>query len=434
MEPEEGQIRGVRARFRLLRRFTRGQRWLAGVLAAAFVVSLVYSFYTVPRLHYLFMRVPVIRGAAERAEIDVSPAQLDSTLQIVVDEVKRGSFPGGGLAVGERGETLLEAGVGRMRWSRLSEPVDPNETLYDLASLTKVLGTTTAVMVLVEDGKLHLDDRVVQWLPEFTGGGRDSVTIRQLLTHTSGLPAGEELHGDTPEERMHHLIATVDLIADPGEQVLYSDIGFIILAQVAEKAAGEPLPDLLRRRVWGPLGMTSTRYEPGAPCDACAPTLTADSAGITNDPTARKLGKVVGNASLFSTVHDVGRYVAMLANGGVLDGVRIFQPATIREFTTPQPGAGTRGLGFEVFCREGTVPDARGCGQPFAYGHTGYTGTSIWIGRDRGVWVVLLTNRVFQPRATNDIQLVRRLLFLTASGDPYRPPELRGGAMVEETE
>ncbi|HET8653922.1 MAG TPA: serine hydrolase domain-containing protein [Longimicrobiaceae bacterium] len=422
-------------RLRLLRRFTRGQRAVAAVAVAAFLVSLVYSFYYVPRLRYAFTRVPVIhRTGAAGARAGVSAVRLDSLVELVVDGVRRGAFPGGALAIGQRAQTLLEVGIGRTTWSRLGEPVDPEETLYDLASLTKVLGTTTAVMALVEDGRLHLDDRVVEWLPEFTGGGRDSVTVRQLLTHTSGLPAGHDLHGSTPRERLQYLISHVDLIARPGEQVLYSDIGFIILAEVAKRAAGEDLPDFLRRRVWGPLGMDSTRYEPGAGCDECAPTLTVDSAGITNDPTARELGRVVGNASLFSTGHDVGRFVAMLANGGILDGVRIFRPETIREFTRPQPGAGTRGLGFEVFCREGTVPDALGCLHPFAYGHTGYTGTSFWVGPLRGIWVVLLTNRTFHPRAPNHLLLLRRLLFLVATADAYRPPELWNDTLLVNAE
>jgi CubicO group peptidase (beta-lactamase class C family) len=172
--------------------------------------------------------------------------------------------------------------------------------------------------------------------------------------------------------------------------------------------------------------MLHTRFEPGIGCSVCAPTLTLEDgtpfAGKTNDPFSRELGGITGNAGLFSTAHDLGRFAAMLANGGRLGGVRIVKEATLREFTRPQPGAGTRGLGFEVFCREGTVPDEKPCKTPYAFGHTGYTGTSIWIDPSRGIWVVLLSNRTYLPRAENHIRLIRRRLFNLVTGIAPPPP------------
>ena len=176
--------------------------------------------------------------------------------------------------------------------------------------------------------------------------------------------------------------------------------------------------------------MTSTRFEPGIGCPVCAPTLTLEDgtpfAGKTNDPFSRDLGGITGNAGLFSTAHDLGRFAAMLANGGELGGVRIVKEATLRQFRQAQPHAGTRGLGFEVFCREGTVPDAKGCKTPYAYGHTGYTGTSMWIDPERGIWVVLLTNRTYLPKAPNNIRLIRRRLYNLVTGilpPPTSAPE-----------
>jgi CubicO group peptidase (beta-lactamase class C family) len=170
--------------------------------------------------------------------------------------------------------------------------------------------------------------------------------------------------------------------------------------------------------------MASTRFEPGNGCGECAPTLSLKDGtpfrGETNDPISRKFGGATGNAGLFSTAHDLARFAAMIANEGEVDGVRVLKSATVREFVRAQPGAGTRGLGWEVFCREGTVPDAKGCKEPYAYGHTGYTGTSLWIGK-RGVWVVLLTNRTYNPRASNRLQVVRRRLFNVVSGETSKP-------------
>jgi CubicO group peptidase (beta-lactamase class C family) len=278
-------------------------------------------------------------------------------------------------------------------------------------------------MLLVDDDRLRLDDPVVRWLPEFTGDGREKVTVRDLLTHTSGLQAGMlEVEGDTPEQRFHYLLTHARMIQQPGEAVLYSDVGFIILGRVVERAAGEPMDRLLQRRVWEPLGMRSTGFQPGLGCRVCAPTLTLDDgtpfAGETNDPLAREMGGRMGNAGLFSTAHDVARYAAMLAGGGAIDGVRVIQESTIHEFTRPQPGAGTRDLGFETFCREGTVPDEKGCRTPYAFGHTGFTGTSLWVDPARGIWVVLLSNRSYDPHAENDIQRVRRRLFDLATDQP----------------
>jgi CubicO group peptidase (beta-lactamase class C family) len=418
-------------------RFSTRRRIVAGGLLACFLLALAYPFYASTRVRYFFRAVPVIAGAhaGVKASAYFAPGVLDSAEAIVQHEVRRGGFPGGALAVGVRGQEAMEVGVGRIGWGRLASPVDADETMYDLASLTKVLGTTTAVMLLVDDGKIRLDDPVKKYLPAFSGHGRDSVTIRHLLTHTAGLPAGTKLVGPTPGDRLEHLIETVPVMWKPGTQVLYSDLGFIILGQVAVRAAGMSIPKFLQQRVWGPLGMAHTRYQPGKACDVCAPTLTLGDgspfAGETNDPTSRELGGVTGNAGLFSTAHDVARYAAMIANGGELDGRRIISEATLREFTHAQPHAGTRGLGFEVFCQEGTVPDQHACKTPYAYGHTGYTGTSMWIDPHRGIWVVLLTNRTYLPKAPNRIRVIRRRLFNLVTGTVVAPAKVESDTAPE---
>ncbi len=315
-------------------------------------------------------------------------------------EVNRRAFPGAALAIGRKGQVVVERGIGRVGWGEYEMAVDPDRTVYDVASLTKVVGTTTAVMLLVEDGRMSLNDPVGRYLPEWRYGLKGQATIRHLLTHTSGLPAGANLWAPTPEDALGKAL-NLSLIATPGTRVTYSDIGFVVLWAAAEKAAGEPLYRLLDRRVYSPLGMRSTTFLPGEGCSLCAPTSMRDDwsglqRGRVHDPIARQLGGVGGNAGLFSTGHDLARYAGMLANRGELDGVRIFHASTVDAFTRRQYGAGSRTLGWD------TAEDGA------TYGHTGYTGTSIWIDPVRGSWSVLLTNRVYEPRAENRIPALRR--------------------------
>lgn len=360
-------------------------------------------------------------GLSSPVDLGMRLSQLVHAEATVAERVEAGAFPGAALAVGRGGNTVVERGFGRLAWGEESPAVDPDHTIYDLASLTKVVATTTAVMLLVEDGRMELDAPVSTYLPAFSGGVKDLVTIRDLLTHTSGLPAWSDLWASTPEASLHRAIAT-PLAAHPGQRVEYTDIGFIVLWAAAEAAAEQPLYRLLDTRVFGPLAMRSTTFLPGERCDRCAPTGRRPDGspyqGLVHDPLSRRLGGISGNAGLFSTVHDMGRFAAMLANGGELDGVRVLDSLTVREFTSRQPGAGTRALGWDT-------PDPFGSGaagmqiSPNAYGHTGFTGTSLWIDSDRGTWVVLLCNRTFEPRGSSRIQALRRSVndWVAASAD-----------------
>jgi CubicO group peptidase (beta-lactamase class C family) len=348
--------------------------------------------------------------------VGMDAAALGSAVRALEAQVEREGFPGAALAVGRGAELALEAGVGRIRWD--GDRVSPDSSLYDIASLTKVVATTTAAMLLVEDGRLELDAPVSRYLPEWrsasrtgenSGGRKDEVTIRHLLTHTSGLPAGAGTWG-TEEEARARLIAT-PLRAAPGERVEYSDVGFVVLYAALERAAGRPIPELLEARVFGPLGMESTTFDPALDCRGCAPTAwtgTAEIVGRVHDPIAAKLGgENAGNAGLFSTASDLGRFAAMLASGGELNGVRVLAEETVKKFTTRQPDAATRALGWDT-------RDERGIGaaglamSAGSFGHTGFTGTSLWVDPERKTWTVLLTNRTYAPRATVAIQKVRR--------------------------
>jgi len=348
------------------------------------------------------------RTAAADARLEWS--SLESAEAAVRAAARAGSFPGAALVAGRQEVVGLKVGVGRVGWTSGAAGVDPERTVYDLASLTKVVATTAAAMVLTEDGKLDLDAPVSSYLPEFAGGDKDRVTIRHLLTHTSGLPAGAELGAADPDASIRKAFA-LPLTAEPGARSVYSDVGFVVLWAAMERAAGEPLYAVLDRRVYGPLKMRTTTFLPGEGCDRCAPTYRlmdgTPVSGVVHDPIARKLGGIAGNAGLFSSAADVARYAAMLANGGELDGVRVLKTETIRQFTVRQPGAGTRALGWDT-------PGPNGSGgagvklSKAAFGHTGFTGTSLWVDPERGTWTVLLSNRTYAPKAPNTMQALRR--------------------------
>ena len=355
----------------------------------------------------------------------------------VADEVARGTLPGAALAIGRRGHIVVERGIGRTDWGAAAQQVDPDRTVYDLASLTKVVATTTALMLLVEDGEIDLHAPVARYLPEFSGGRKDEVTVWHLLTHTSGLPAWADLWGD-PEQALARAVRT-PLARAPGAHAEYSDVGFVVLWAAAQRAHGaEPLYRLLDRRVFGPLGMLATTFLPGS-CGVCAPTARrsdgGDLRGRVHDPTALRLGGVAGNAGLFSTVHDVARFAAMLASGGELNGTRVLRAETIHAFAQRQPGCGTRALGWDT-------PSGRASGSagvrisPRAFGHTGFTGTSLWVDPERGTWAVLLANRTYSSERSGPIQALRRTLndWVAVAADRGAPRPAPGVEHVGEGE
>lgn len=344
------------------------------------------------------------------AEVGLAVEGIEGAREAIRREIRRGGMPGATLAVGRGAALVLEEGFGRVGWSSTTDRVDPDRTIYGLASLTKVVATTAAAMLLYEDGKLDLDDAVSAHLPEFP---HRRVTFRHLLTHTSGLPAGLRLRNVTPAQARVRILRT-PLQRDPGTEVEYSDLGFIVLWYALEEMAGEPLPDLLTRRIYAPLGMRSTRFNPGRGCRSCAPTKLLKNGtvvrGVVHDPLAEALAGRAGHAGLFSTSHDPARFAAMLANGGELDGVRIFEEETIRLFTTPQPGADSRALGWDTPSQDPEAIETSTVQSlsPHAFGHYGFTGTSLWVDPATGLWIVALSNRVYAPRARNGIRELRR--------------------------
>jgi CubicO group peptidase (beta-lactamase class C family) len=342
--------------------------------------------------------------------VGMSSERLAKIDHVVQRGISAGGYPGAAVVVGRRGASVWQKGFGKLSWEKGSTPVDAERTIYDLASLTKVIGTTTALMVLYDEGKIHLDDPVSRYIPAFSGGNKDLVTLRMLLEHRSGLPAGRDLWrlAHTPEEARATVIST-PLVCEPNRCYEYSDLGADMLGFVVEAAAGEPLDAFLQDHVWGPLGMTDTFFKPADSLKArVAPTEVAPPRGYplqgeVHDENAYALGGVAGHAGLFSTAPDLAVFAQMMLNGGEYNGTRIVADSTIALFTKREPGAGTRALGWD------TCDDKGSCGKYLsenAYGHTGYTGTSIWIDPDRDMFVVLLTNRVHEAKAKRPAKVI----------------------------
>lgn len=314
-------------------------------------------------------------------------ARLAMIDDVVLRGIHAGGFPGAAVIVARHGGIVWERGYGNLDWQS-GAAVDAERTMYDLASLTKIVATTAAAMVLVDRGKLRLDERVTHYLPAFSGGAKDQVTIRDLLTHRSGLPAGRDFsRGAGPEAARQAVLAT-NLVREPGSGYEYSDLGMDVMAFVVESITHEPLDQFVRHAVYAPLGMRSTTFRPASSLRArIAPTEEPVERGEVHDPTARALGGVAGNAGLFSTAGDLAVFAQLMLDGGVAGNTRLFADSVAREFTTPGPG--WRGLGWQ------TCPGDGSCGQYLstrAFGHTGFTGTSMWIDPERDLVVIVLTN------------------------------------------
>ena len=339
-------------------------------------------------------------------------SRLSDTLRTILESAVRDSaFPGAVAVVGTSSGTLATVAAGRLDWGSDARPDE--RTLWDLASLTKVVGTTTALMQLVSAGRVDLDAPVQRYLPQWTGSNTERVTIRHLLLHTAGLRAHRPLFTETSDAQgARALVYATPLDTVPGARTLYSDLGIILLGDVIEKVTGDRLDAYLRRAVFGPLGMHDTMFNPPpgllpriAPTEV-DPWRGRHVRGEVHDENAFRLGGVAPHAGLFSTAHDLARFARMYLNGGVLDSARILDPATIAVFTrVADRSFSTRALGWDT-------PDGRNSAGRLmsdrAFGHTGFTGTSIWIDPAADAFVVLLTNRVNPTRANMRIAAVRR--------------------------
>lgn len=329
-------------------------------------------------------------------------AQLDSIASAAIADR---AAPAIAMAVGRHGRLVHLRGYGTVDWAPGSASVT-DSTLFDLASITKVVATTTAAMILEEEGRLDLDRTVASYLPEFADSAKQAITVRMLLTHRGGLEAFAALYR-TYRGRQQYLeqINARPLRAAPGTTTVYSDWDLILLQLIIERITGQELDAFVRDRIFAPLGMRETGYRPGVPRDRTAATE-RDTArggliwGEVHDPNAWAIGGVAGHAGLFGSARDLAVFAQMLLNGGEYGAVRILRPQTIARWTAPQVAGSSRALGWDTPSGESSA------GRFFStrsFGHTGYTGTSMWVDPERGLFVILLTTRV-NPTAENQKQ------------------------------
>ena len=333
--------------------------------------------------------------------------RLSGADSIIQQAIADGNIPGAVLVVGHNGAVIYRKAYGERALEPRREPMTL-DTVFDLASLTKVIATTTAVMQLVEQGKVRMNDPVAKYLPEFAQSGKEDITVRQLLTHYSGLAPDLDLKQPWEGKDTAYRMAFAEAPDDtPGSGFTYSDINFIVLGALVERVSGETLDAYTARHTFEPLKMMRTRYVPPAAWRAkIAPTQYDENdhmlRGVVHDPTARRMGGVAGHAGLFSTGDDLAKFAQTLLNGG--DG--ILSAAAVTKMTQPeQPPAAPllRGFGWDI---DSPFSSNRGDLLPVgSFGHTGFTGTSIWIDPTTQSYIILLTNAVHPRGKGNAIGL-----------------------------
>lgn len=358
----------------------------------------------------------------EQTPEEFGARKFGKAVEILNNAVRERAFPGAVLAIGHFDQlSILPAG---RLWYAEDSPAVTADTVYDLASLTKVMATTTAAMILLQRGVLALDHPVAFYLPDFVPpydlavdplwAARSEVTVRHLLAHTSGLPAYEKFFLRA-REKFHVLEEALDLPLEepPGKRTLYSDVGFILLGEILERVSKETLDSFCAREIFGPLEMRHTRFNPPqewreriAPTELDATFRKRLIQGEVHDENAWVMGGVAGHAGLFGTAGDVASFCRMMLQAGRINGKQLIQPEIIREFTRAWPASegSPRALGWDK-------PSERSSSgryfSPFSYGHLGFTGTSIWIDPEKSLFVILLTNRVHPSRSNDTIKKVR---------------------------
>lgn len=378
-------------------------------------------------LRILMALILLIPGLAQAASPSLLPtanpeaARLDAKrLQqidgIVEDEIKSGHIPGAVVLVGRHNQVAFVKAYGDRAKEPAAEPMTI-DTIFDMASLTKPMATATSIMILVEEGKIRLADPVRKFLPDWDNHGKGSITIDQLMRHRAGLIPDNSIsdYANGPDQAWKNL-ANLDLVGPPGELFRYSDVGFIALGRIVEKVSGQTLDQFARDRIFQPLAMHDSGYAPSgqsladALAKRTAPTEKVDgemARGRVHDPRSRALGGIAGHAGLFSSTADVSTYAQMLLAGGVgPNGHRILSPLTVRLMidAADTPDGERRALGWDV--KTGYSGPRGALMGPQSFGHTGFTGTSLWIDPETGLYVIVLASRL-HPGGKGDASPVR---------------------------
>jgi uncharacterized protein YbbC (DUF1343 family) len=361
---------------------------------------------------------------AAPAAVGLDAAKLGQIDAAVREGIDQGQLPGSVVLVVRQGKVAFRKAYG-LRSKRPAEVAMTADTVFDLASLTKPVATATSVMLLIEQGKLALADPVAKHLPEFGQNGKGAITVEQLLLHTSGLVADNPV-ADYKDGRAKAIerICRLYPVVEPGKRFLYSDVNFIVLGELVEKLGGEPLDAFARKQVFEPLGMKETIFRPGKElAERAAPTERREGRwikGEVHDPRAYLLGGVAGHAGLFSTAADLAVFAQMILNGGAYGGQRVLKPQTVRLMITPRPvPGGLRALGWDVQTR---FSSNRGDRFPVgSFGHTGFTGTSVWIDPSSQTAVIFLSNRV-HPDGKGQINRLRGRVASIVAASIVAPP------------
>lgn len=380
------------------------RRWLPAVLLSGILITF-----------------PAVAAKSAQTESltspDLSPRRLAGISAVVNDAIREKKTPGAVVVIGHRGKVVYRKAFGHRALVPKQLPMTVN-AIFDVASLTKVVATTTVVMQLFERGKIRLEDRVTDYWPEFGTNGKGEITIRELMTHYSGLPPDLDLKLEwSGYDKAIQMIVNETPIVPPGTRFIYSDINFETLGELVRRISGEPLDVYCAEHIFRPLGMKDTSFQPllhrPGEQNRIAPTQHQFGTsgeilwGEVHDPTAYRMGGVAGHAGLFSTADDLAIFAQMLLDGGTYRGARILSPLTIEKMTMPQSPPGktaVRGLGWDL---DSPYASNRGALLPVgSYGHTGFTGPSMWIDPVTQTYVIILSNRV-HPSGEGDVVSMR---------------------------
>ncbi|MEP6686903.1 MAG: serine hydrolase domain-containing protein [Gemmatimonadales bacterium] len=367
-------------------------------------------------------RAGVLCGAVAMT-LGVTPGHAQSFAAIdaaVRGGIQKGIYPGAVVIIGRRDSLLYARGYGHYTWSPSSPVPQPDSAIWDIASITKIVSTTSVALRLVDQGRLDLEAPVRQYLPRFSGGPKNQVTVRMLLDHTSGLKSYVPFYQKARRSRARaiDLLYAQPLVRVPGDSAEYSDLNALILGLLVEKVARVPLDQLARREVFGPLGMTQTMYRPPASLKRrMVPSGVwrgRPVPGDLNDQNAVAMGGVAGHAGVFSTGMDLARYAAVWLRSGIGPRGNLWvRPETMRRFLVKGPHTGSRLLGWDTPEIDPAAEEPSVFGSLISdagYGHTGFTGTEIWIDPARDLFLVFLTNRAFDPRvreSAKELKFVR---------------------------
>lgn len=371
------------------------------------------------------------KEVAKPEEVGMSWSRLRQLDVIVREAISRQDFPGAVVLVGRKGRVVYRKAFGESQWVPRRQAMEET-MIFDLASLTKPIATATSLMILVEQGRVSLEEKVKDFVPEFTpyvdeaGRPSEDARIWHLLTHTSGLPPYadveeiEKLFGrPCPQDKLVAYIGALKKAGPPGSQFQYSCLGYITLAHIIKKIAGQDIASFSREHIFKPLGMERTFFVPPEKYRAaCVPTEVVRGEplrGVVHDPLARLQGGISGNAGLFSTADDLAHFASMLLNRGRHKGKQILSPLTVARMTSvwPRASAWGRGLGWDI---DSSYSSNRGdlFGRT-SYGHTGYTGTSLWIDPETETFIIFLTNRVHPDDKGSIVAMRSRVANVVAS-------------------